>query len=134
MKKADAIEGGANDATKKVALAVLSHLVRNTPVDTSQALSNWQVGIGAPVHTTIDPIVYGSYGSTQAQSAAGAIAKAKLQLASKRPGQPIFISNAIHYIKELDDGTIKSNSKPSGFVERAMIIARNEAKDVKLNI
>ena len=107
-------------------------MVRNTPVDTSQALSNWQVGIGAPVHTTINPIVYGSYGSTQAQSAAGAIAKAKLQLASKRPGQPIFISNALHYIKELDAGTI--SKQPGGFVEKAMIIARNEAKDVKLNI
>ena len=40
MKKADAIEGGANEAIKKVALKVVSHLVRNTPVDTSQALSN----------------------------------------------------------------------------------------------
>jgi hypothetical protein len=138
LKKVDAIDNGANEVAKKVALDVVRHLVYNTPVDTSQALSNWQVGIGAPVSTTIKPIVQGVAGSSQAQSASAAIARAELQLSKKRPRQTNFISNHLDYIKDLDDGVLNGKShqysKPSGFVQRALIIARKRTEGARIKI
>lgn len=93
-----------------------------TPVDTSKALSNWQVGLGTAVDDQIGPIVPGEKGSTQGASSAAALAIAAAVLAVKKAGETIYISNALPYIRRLND---EGYSKQSDhFVERAVQAGR----------
>jgi hypothetical protein len=65
--------------TAKLAAEVANEVVESleapppegTPVDTSQALSNWQVGLGAPVDARIAPHFVGEKGSTQGREFGG---------------------------------------------------------------
>lgn len=93
-----------------------------TPVDTSQALSNWQVGLGSPIDAKIPPLVPGSKGSTQGESSAAAIAIAEQTLALKKPGETIYISNALPYIRRLNDEGYSPQS--DHFVERAVLAGK----------
>ena len=52
------LPGKVNEVAKKVATGITEYLATETPVDTSRALSNWQVGLGGPVR-------YGETGSCQ---------------------------------------------------------------------
>jgi len=131
-KRAKGVDRKASEVSKAVALEVVKVLVMSTPVDTSRALSNWQVGVGKPVNTPLKPYVPGEQGSTRSQSAMAAIAKAELFLSSKKPGEPIFISNVLDYIDDLNNGTI--SRQPGGFVEKALIIAENRVNAAKVRI
>lgn len=106
----------------RVATAILRDLVYRTPVDTSTALSNWQVGIGTPVASEIFPYYFGTKGSTRAPSAQAAYAAGVAKLQSKKPGETIYISNLTDYIKQLNEGS--SLQAPAGFVERAVLVGR----------
>lgn len=117
-----AIGQAANEAAKKVALTVISDLAYKTPVDTSQAISNWVLTIGRRAVSTIKPHFPGKHGSSYRASAAETIALAKVQLQSKKPGQVIWIQNLLPYIKRLNDGY--SAQQPAGFVERAVLLGR----------
>jgi hypothetical protein len=121
-RKVERIEKVGSDQAVKVALAIVGDLVYHTPVDTSQALSNWDVTIGAPVTDPHGPYFAGKHGSTMQQSAAQALAVAKETLKAKKPGQPIFITNALPYIRRLDGGS--SSQVPAGFVSRALLVGR----------
>jgi hypothetical protein len=111
-----------NEAKKKVALAIAVDLITVTPVDSSQALSNWQVALQTPIGKRIDAYFYGSHGSTQELSGASAMAKARSIIALAKPGQVIFISNVLPYIQRLNEGY--SGQAPAGFVERSVLIGR----------
>lgn len=140
----------ASDVAVQAALAVIEDLTLTTPVDTGTAVSNWQVTLESPseavlpafapspkghkvkgvwVHK-IDPLV------TLGNNAPSVIEAAKLQLQSKQPGQPIYITNNLEYIQELNQGS--SDQSPAGFVERAEIIAEqiaaNAVMPTRLNI
>ncbi len=121
-KLADEIGKAASDHAVKTALTIVGDLVYHTPVDTSQALSNWDVTIGAPADDPHGPYVAGKHGSTQRQSAAQALAMAKRTLEDKKPGQSIFIANNLPYIVPLNQGS--SAQVPAGFVERAVLLGR----------
>lgn len=108
------------------ALAIVRDLTVHTPVDTTRALSNWIVSIGQRDPSYIDPWVPGFAGSTKAASAAEVMALARLILKSRKPGQPIYISNNAPYIRRLNEGY--SKQEPAGFVERAVIVGRRELK------
>lgn len=110
--------------------AIVSDLVNVTPVDTSQALSNWQVSVGSPVNGSIPPYVPGEGGSTQGLSASAALAEARAMLKTKKPGQVIYISNVLRYIQRLNDGS--SKQAPAGFVERAVLLGRRYLATAKL--
>jgi hypothetical protein len=109
---------------------IVSDLVNVTPVDTSQALSNWQVSLVSPVNGSIPPYVPGEGGSTQGISAAAALAEARAMLKTKKPGQVIYISNVLRYIQRLNDGS--SKQAPAGFVERAVLLGRRYLTTAKL--
>lgn len=94
-------------------------LVYVTPVDTSEALSNWQVNLGNPAADNLPPYYVGTRGSTQGASAQQAIEEADAELAFKKPGQRLFISNLAPHIGKLDEGS--STQFPGGFVPRARI-------------
>lgn len=121
-KLADKIGQAASDHAVATALTIVGDLVYHTPVDTSQALSNWDVTVGAPADDPHGPYVAGKHGSTQRASAAAALAQAKDTLKNKKPGQSIFIANNLPYIRRLNDGY--SAQVPAGFVERAVLLGR----------
>jgi hypothetical protein len=57
------------------------------------------------------------------------IEQALSAIAARAPGQPIFITNVLPYAELLDQGS--SEQAPAGFVDRAVVLAR-ESVD-KLN-
>lgn len=120
--KAKTYDDIANTKKIEVATAILTELTQVTPVDTSTAVSNWQVGIGSPVDAEIDAHIPGKKGSTRTQSAAEALSIGKRALATVKPGQPVYISNLVRYIKYLNEGW--SKQAPAGFVETAILIGR----------
>jgi hypothetical protein len=119
-KKADEVETIAVRPASDCALAIISYLAYNTPVDTSTALSNWQLFIGSyPVGIEIEAYYFGFGGTTQKVSAERTIKAAKEKLANKKPGETIYIVNFKPYIKRLNDGYSKQVA--AGFVERAIL-------------
>lgn len=113
-----------------VAETILGDLVYKTPVDTSQALSNWQVTLASKIDNKIPPYYPGEGGSTRNSSAQAALENGRNILRSKRPGVTIYISNVLPYIRRLNDGY--SKQAPAGFVERAVLIGRKTIKKAKL--
>lgn len=115
-----AVEQKAN-----AALVGLVQLVNTTPVDTSQALSNWQVVMGDA--NEVEPIPAhepGRMGSTQAESAEVAVAAGSVALQEfTESGVPIHIMNVLDYIVGLDQGN--SRQAPNGFVDAAMIVMKD---------
>lgn len=129
-KKAEAIDKAASETAVNAALAIVGDLAFKTPVDTSQAISNWTVTLDNPADSTAPPHFPGSQGSTYRQSAAETISNAKEVLKKKKPGQAIYITNNLPYIRRLNDGY--SAQAPAGFVERAVLIGRKEAAKFKI--
>jgi hypothetical protein len=121
-------------AAVKTAETILYDLAFVTPVDTSQALSNWQVSLKSKIAlgAKIDPYYPGLGGSTQHASALAAIEAGKNMLRKKKPGDKIFISNVLPYINRLNEGY--SKQEPAGFVQRATIIGRDVVKKFKLKL
>lgn len=121
-EKAKAIEKAASDLAVGTALTIVGDLAIKTPVDTSKAISNWQVSLNKASENTIPPHYPGSDGSTFRISSAETLSKAKIVLSNKKPGISIFITNNLPYIKRLNEGY--SKQEPAGFVERAILLAR----------
>jgi hypothetical protein len=125
LEKLAPLAGGGDATVQKVAAAVLKDLVYATPVDTSKALSNWQVSVGVPPSADIPAYSVGKKGSTRNVSASQAIAAGLSAIASRKAGQSLFISNLTPYIKKLDNG----NGQPGQphavhFGARARLVAR----------
>jgi hypothetical protein len=110
-------------AKTEVGTAVITALVNTTPVDTSQALSNWQASFGAPNAPSRPPISPGLAGSTRASSASAAIAQAQGVFAITPARAPLFISNSLPYIVPLNEGS--SSQAPAGFVARAVLVGNS---------
>lgn len=120
--RAAAVGSIGNEATKRKAFAIVRYLAYHTPVDTSKALSNWQVGIGAPVGSVHGAFFIGVHGSTKTASAENTVNFAQAMLERKRPGETVYISNLLPYIQRLNDGG--HSQQPGGFVEVATLLAR----------
>lgn len=104
------VKRDTNKVTKEVARTVLKSLTEKTPVDTSQAISNWQVGIMAPIIQTKGPILVGSRGSTYVPSSHQAYVIGNSVLMLRHFGEPIFISNHLDYIEDLNVGNVRYRS------------------------
>lgn len=120
------VDERGNEAKKKVATVIIKDLIPATPVDTSRALSNWIVTNGQANNFSILPHVSGHFGSTRGPSMSAALADAMQQIAKAKPGVPLFITNNLRYIRDLNTGT--SKQAPSGFVERSVMLGRNALK------
>ena len=114
----DRIEAGANELAKTVIRAIDVDLVEHTPVDTTEAVSNWQPGVAAAPDFPLPPIVPGVRGSTAPHSRAEAIAHVERALEDKDPGVSFYLTNVAEHIGLLNDGT--SKQEPAGFVERGI--------------
>lgn len=116
----------ANLIVVECAMKVVEQLVSSppegTPVDTSKAESNWQVGVMRRPGTYLPAHVLGEKGSTQGASAAIVIEAATAALAGRKSGQVIYISNVAPYIRRLAyEG--HSKQSPPGWVEAAVLNA-----------
>jgi hypothetical protein len=131
-RRADKLDQAASDAAVEVAVILVSKLTAFTPVDTSNALSNWQVGLGAPVDDTRRPYFWGTRGSTAHTSAMATIAAAKAVLSGKKPGEVIFISNSVDYIMDLERGT--SEQAPNGFMDISLALTRKDMRKIRLKV
>lgn len=118
-----------NDVAKEVATEVLKVLAEETAVDTSQAISNWQVSYNSPNFTNIKPHYPGKRGSTYRRSSAETKYVGNLIIRGKRPGQELHISNGLPYIRKID---IKS-SRP-GFRRKALLAGRAKLAQVRKKI
>jgi hypothetical protein len=121
-KAADRSENVASELSKKFVYEITFRLVYDTPVDTSTALSNWQVFLNNPAPDEIPAFNLGDRGSTQVASARDALREAMGELAHKRPGQVVYLSNVVDYIKKLNEGS--SAQAPPGFIEGAVLAAK----------
>lgn len=113
---------------RHVALAVITYLVRQVPVDTSKALSNFRIALGGTSYgaEVLPPHVPGMAGSTRTASAAIALAAARETLKLVRAGTTIAIINTVPYLKRLNEGS--SAQHPGGFIEAAVLVGKRAAK------
>lgn len=112
--------------------AILEAVVEATPVDTSKALSNWQVSPNGAPGSEIEAHFAGSRGSTRGASARQALALGVRSIRAGRLQEGLLIFNAAPYIRRLNDGW--SAQAPSGFIEKAVLLARLRSQDQGLNL
>lgn len=120
--RASQLEDNANGLKKDVAILLMSELSNTTPVDTGNAVSNWQVGLGAAVGTERGPHAPGYKGSTQQANVRATIAEAAMVIDTALPGESIHVSNNADYIGDLDRGT--SGQAPTGMTKAAKAKAK----------
>lgn len=107
-----------NDLTKTVATSLIFKLIYITPVDTTEAMSNWQVGLMFSEVNRLPPYFYGHDGITAGMSEAAAFAVAKGVISQRKVYAPIYISNNAPHIEELENG--KSQQQAAGFIARTV--------------
>ena len=120
-----------NRSVVNLTIEILRDLLNNTPVDTGQAISNWQVSLRGPITTQIASYAPGQQGSTKSLVIANAIGEAVGILAARRSGQVIYLGNALPYIARLNQGW--SAQAPAGFIDSAFMRARLTQGAIRLN-
>lgn len=120
-KLADFLPAIANDIVKAYVPELAADLADATPVDTSTALSNWQVSINNPQRDFIDAHNYGAFGSTAFVSIMDTYQLAKIAAEPGRPGQSYWLSNNAPYIIDLNQGS--SKQAPAMFIEKTIALS-----------
>lgn len=134
----------ASNMAKSAAMEIIADLAQSTPVDVGSAVSNWQVSVGSVPGIELPAFAPSPSGrmiggvwthsvppeTTRPPNASAMIEQAEAALASKAPGEMVFIANVLPYIGVLNDGS--SEQAPSGFVERAVIIGRKIIDNLRL--
>lgn len=118
LNKQKEIQQKLSKTASAVATSLVEELTIITPVDTSKAISNWQVTLDTPSASEIDAHYPGEDGSTKSQSANQARSLASAVLKKKRPKQTIYISNTAEYIRDLEEGS--SKQAPAHFIKSAV--------------
>jgi len=124
--RADRLPTLASDIAREGSGAVLREWLEVMPVDTSEAISNTQIGIGRAPSGPVSPHFRGSKGSTAAASRDKSLSEGMAKLTAKQPGQIIYISNTAKHIGDLDRGG--STQFAGGFIPRALIMFRVAAQ------
>lgn len=119
IKRSVRVEANLNRKVRRIALAIFSEVVVQTPVDTGRARSNWVVSLG---HMTeeppFSPYVPGKDGSTAAANSTAAIQIGMAAMSDRRPEQDIFITNNLPYIGRLNEGY--SAQAPANYIQSAV--------------
>jgi hypothetical protein len=93
------------EATKKIAMEILSRVVLKSPVDTGRFRGNWTVSLNTPdlgITDGVDP----SGGAT--------IARGSSVITGMREPRVIYVSNNLPYAQRLEEGS--SKQAPAGMV------------------
>lgn len=113
-------------AVRRAGIAADTTAVLATPVDTGRARANWVASIGSPVF-----VEKGKKGDEFDKSGGSALAQAKGIISGwKLRAGPIFLTNSLPYIVELDAGS--SAQAPNGMSAQAIVAARAELKKARL--
>ena len=126
------IELAASAAAVAAVKAMDNDLVEVTPVDTTEAVSNWQVGINEAPYFGLPAIFPGVHGSTAPESRDAAIQHVNRVLELKEPGEKVYLSNLVPYIEDLNNGS--SSQAPAGFVDRAIIIGEQSVRSFQFKV
>lgn len=134
---ADRIPKKVDLIVRTVALAVDKTVVLATPVDTGRARSNWLVSLGSPSLITrgpYNPLPKGRDPSKldERGNANAAIEQGRAQIARRRSGQSIFITNSLDYIGLLNHGS--SVQAPELFVQLAVKAGIRTIRGIKIKI
>ena len=115
----------ANEVSKDTCLAMVTHGVFNTPVDTSKLISNWTVNFNSapPDGSDIEAHFVGKGGKTRSSSANETINRARIDLSLKQPGDTVYLSNVTPYIGYVNNGTEKIAA--SNFIEAMVLVGIN---------
>ena len=122
-KRVQTMERKLNEATVQVALVVIEAVAKATPVDTTKAMSNWQLKADYN-ETVLPPYSPGHKGDTSASSLKAVIRQARGFLRTYKGGEIKLFNNA-PYIKRLNEGY--SKQAPAGFIEISVLEARHKA-------
>lgn len=119
LKYAAKTGGNLDKIFRGTCLAILSDVVKLTPVDSGRAKGNWQVSINVPAQGTLD---------FNDPTGAGVIAKATVFLSTLEIGTIFILTNNLEYIIVLEDGG--QGRAPHGMVKRTVakyesIVAKN---------
>lgn len=120
-KRSRTVPSNADKLVRRVAETVLVNVVNDTPVDSGQAKSNWQVKLNSPATNTIPAYHPGKDGSTSQANLRATVEAGLEVIKDYTSGQVIHITNNLPYIGELNDGW--SNQAPPGYVQDAVLVA-----------
>lgn len=90
---------------QKIAMELLSRVVRRNPVDTGRSRNNWQAGL-----STNETGVADWYTRSPGES----VMELATRVKDMKPFAVIFLWNNVEYVLDLEDGT--SRQAPDGFV------------------
>lgn len=113
--RGERVEERLNETVQAVAFAVVRQVVAASPVDTGLFCANWVASVDTPNSAVRPAFALGSQGSTGAANKAEAIRQAESVIASRKPGQDIWICNNVDYGRDLNAGS--SRQAPANFVE-----------------
>lgn len=123
-KVAKDIEDNASEVCRNTASRISKSLtMEDTPVKSGQARNNWRASVGIPITGAL-------FGKSFDTSGTEAHGKNNQQIAKQKPGQDIYITNNLPYIKRLNNGW--SKQAPAGFVEAAVQKANTFIKKARL--
>lgn len=112
------VEENLEKTVRATALAVMTNIVSNTPVDTGRARNNWNADINtvdASITEEVNPNTTGTEKITAA-------------LVSYKLSDTINISNNLPYIRRLNEG--HSKQAPANFVEKAVMVGKRQGKEI----
>lgn len=123
------LRADANKLKQDVSKYAIQRLIYETPVDTSKALSNWQVGLSVGSTLQLPAYFIGESGTTQNISAVTALGAAYQQIARAKYGTPLVLYNNVNYIIKLNAGS--SPQADANYVDKIAEDVQNLA-DTKL--
>lgn len=118
--RVDALTKNLSVLTRNTTRAIINRLAIATPVDTGEAVSNWQVSLAGPQTAHLPPYVPGEKGSTRIDNQRAMLRAARAIIPGffVAKGQILYIGNGAPHIEKLNQGS--SSQAPAGFVESAI--------------
>lgn len=122
------VERNAPRAVREVAIAIGPVLVYATPVDTSRARVNWQVGTGM-IPTGV---LFAAPDKPPSPDYGGSIAVAAILAAARNyaGGSYLAIANNSPYIQRLNNGW--SGQAPASFVQQAVMVGLRSLRGFRI--
>jgi len=125
------VEANLNRRVRRIALAILSEVVVQTPVDTGRARSNWVVSLGHMAEEPpFPPYAPGEDGSTASANSTAAIQLGMAAMSDREPEQDIFITNNLPYIGRLNEGY--SPQAPANYIQNAIQFGIAAGSNIKV--
>lgn len=130
-KMKQGMQTAVDAAVVLIAQEGVSTMIDHTPVDTTNAVSNWRVSTGVPLTTIIKPLVPGSVKGSGAQAARN-IAKTRAagRLQGARSVKNVYITNNVPYISVLEYGD--SKHRPNGMVAKGLQAMAARARSIEI--